>query len=858
VTRITVSVILLLALGLGLAGADDSIVPAGGPPAPAIAGASEPAASAASSDTWHRIAHTVGAGETFAGVLRPLGVSGPESHFWFQAVQKQLPQGQLTTGQILALDFEKPPAPDESGNLRSLQIEAKPTKVFSWTLAGERIAFSMRKHLANQVELATTPPPARENTSAPPAKKPAKTATSPKAEESRLASVERITHIVRRGETLAKVFKRMSIGSKEAHRWFRTIARKYSVKRLRPGRRVVFYFTTAMAPNKSSRGKQTLRGLQIEAKRGRFLTWQREGRQIAYRGRNYDIARVATPKSRKHEKVTRRTPKSSQEHPKTPALESFHRVSRTLTKGETFAAVVKPLGVSGAESQAWFLALKKHAAGRKLRAGQKIKLYFEQPPESDRVGNLRAIQIPSKQGKMLTWRLLGDDILLGAKKVVALRRTGTHQPPHVVLKRYPGGLRKLPLSEYSLARVRQRNGLLAHTHPQTGHRPTASLATLERITKQIKAGNTLLGLFKPYGLDQDDEQAWLSAIQRNYIATKLQLGSTVQLYFAKAKDNPEEENPVALDRLKAFEIELSGDRILTWYRSEHDILFYKSEPPYDIEIKAVAGEITTGSLYDTAARVGLHPAVITQLVDIFGWDINFETDLRKGDTFRVLYTRKFRPGSKKPSKIRVLAAEVVNKGATHMAIYFENANGSGHYYDLNGRTVSRSFLRYPVEFRRISSNFSWRRYHPILRVRRPHRGVDFAAKRRTPVRTIGSGVVTYASWKGAYGRFIEIDHGRGLKTRYAHLHRVARGIRPGARVAKGQIIGKVGCSGRCTGPHLHFEMWQNNRYVNPLKTEFPPDDELDPTVFNIFEEAKASFLAKLTAEPKASNSSPTR
>lgn len=856
-----VFVVALLALALGLAAADDSTSPA----AETARFAAQDAA-VGGSRAWHRITRKVHKGETLAKILRPLGVSGPESYSWFQAIQRQLPKGKLATGQTLALDFEKPPAANQTGNLRAIQLETKPAETFTWTLRNGSIEFSRRNRPANVTDRAAAASDTKDKRPPTRAKQPTKPVTQPpkKSSESRLASIERVTHIVRRGETLSKVFKRMAVPTGTAHRWFRIIARNYSVKGLRPGRRVVFYFTTQVAPNKSSRGKQTLRGLKIETKRGKFLTWQKERKQIVYRGKNFDIASTTASKSGKpppvaaqvSEKVHRRN--GHAKVPAAPPLESLHRVTRSLSKGTTFAAIARPLGVSGAESQTWFLALKKHAAGRKLGTGQKIEFYFEQPPTQERVGNLRALRIQRKQGKPLTWRLLGDHIYLGSKRVMALHSSGADKRPEVVLRRYPGGIRKLPLSEYSLARVRQRNGLLAHTHPQTGHRPTASLAALERITRKIRAGNTLLGLLKPFPLGKDEVQTWLSAIERNYIAKKLQPGTTVQLYFSKTDSDSAAEDPVGFGPLKAIEIELSGNKILIWYRSDHDdILFYKSEPPYDTEVKAVAGEITTGSLYDAAARVGLHPAVITQLVDIFGWDINFETDLRNGDTFRVLYTRRFRPGSKKPSKIRVLAAEVVNKGETHVAIYFENASGTGHYYDLNGRTVSRSFLRYPVEFRRISSNFSWRRYHPILRVRKPHRGVDFAAKRRTPVRTIGSGVVTYASWKGAYGRFIEVDHGRGLKTRYAHLHRITPGIRPGAHVRKGQIIGKVGCSGRCTGPHLHFEMWQNNRYVNPLKTEFPPDDELEPTVFNIFEEAKASFLAKLTAEPKAGDSSPT-
>jgi len=869
VKSIYVFVLLSLAVLLGLARADDSTDTPGKASVGAASSGPDQGSPGSVSRPWHRFTHKIRDGETFASILRPLGVSGAESHYWFKAVNKRLPKGRLTSSQTLYLYFEETPALNKTGNLRAIQIESKASHIFSWTLAHQRIAFSQRKALFNEADTAAIPP-AKGATQHRVSELPTKTqaitvASQPEAAPAAgLASVEHLTHVVRRGETLAKIFKRMSVPTREAHRWFRAVARNYSVKRLRPGRRMVFYFTTAIAPNAASRGKQTLRGLQIETSRGKLLTWQKEGQRIAYRGKNHDLAKVhaAALESRPLNGVSKPAGQTSKringvrvngvnDHakvPAPPALESLHRVTRQLAKGETFAAIVKPLGVSGVESQTWFLALQKNRSARNLTSGQRIQFYFEEVPAKDRTGNLRAVRLTSKQGKTLTWRLVDDHIYFGSKKVLALRASRPNESPRIVMGSYPGGLRKFPLSQYTLARVKQRNGLSAHTAPSTGHRPVASLEALERITTKIKPGETLLGLLRPYGLNKEDEQEWLSSIQRNYIAKKLQPGSTVQVYFANQGNTDEENDPPVIGQLKAFEIELPGDQILTWYRSEHGIIFYKSEPPFDVEVKAVSGKVTTGSLYAAAARVGLHPAVISQLVDIFGWDINFETDLRKGDTFRILYKRKFRPGSKQASKIRVLAAEITNRGRRHMAIYFENANGTGHYYDVDGRTVSRSFLRYPVEFRRISSSFSRRRYHPILRVRRPHRGVDFAAKRRTPVRTVGSGLVTYAAWKGAYGRFIEIDHGEGLKTRYAHLHRIARGVRPGARVYKGQVIASVGCSGRCTGPHLHFEMWRNNHYVNPLKTDLPPDDELDPTVFRIFEEAKASFLAKLTEE----------
>ena len=267
--------------------------------------------------------------------------------------------------------------------------------------------------------------------------------------------------------------------------------------------------------------------------------------------------------------------------------------------------------------------------------------------------------------------------------------------------------------------------------------------------------------------------------------------------------------------------------------------------------------ITEGSLYGSAKRAGVAVAVISRMVDILGWDINFQQDLRSGDSYRVLYRRKYRPGSRASDQIRILAAEFVNQGRKYSAVYFEGEDGNGHYYNAGGRSVSRSFLRYPVEFRRISSRFSLSRFHPILRVRRPHYGVDFATRTGTPIRAVADGRTTWAGWKGAYGRLVEISHGGGMKTRYAHLRRYGPGIRRGVSVKKGQTIGYVGCSGLCTGPHLHFEMWQDNRYVDPLRANIPVEQQLDPLLMKIFEDTRKLFFERLRGDRKtAALSSP--
>ena len=212
------------------------------------------------------------------------------------------------------------------------------------------------------------------------------------------------------------------------------------------------------------------------------------------------------------------------------------------------------------------------------------------------------------------------------------------------------------------------------------------------------------------------------------------------------------------------------------------------------------------SLFAATDTVGLPDPVATQLVEIFAGDIDFHRQLRKGDTFSLVYEALTVDGEPAPWDAgtgRVLAAEFVNDGRTHQALWFQApGEAKGGYYDANGTSRKRQFLASPLEFSRRSSGFAMR-LHPILRQWRAHRGVDYAAPTGTPVRTVGDGVVQFAGWQGGYGKVVEVRHGAGRTTLYAHLSRID--VKPGERVEQGRTIGAVGSTGMSTGPHLHFE-----------------------------------------------------
>jgi murein DD-endopeptidase MepM/ murein hydrolase activator NlpD len=248
-------------------------------------------------------------------------------------------------------------------------------------------------------------------------------------------------------------------------------------------------------------------------------------------------------------------------------------------------------------------------------------------------------------------------------------------------------------------------------------------------------------------------------------------------------------------------------------------------PPFATRLQLRSGEIRS-SLFGAADAAGLPDAVTMQLADIFSGDIDFFHDLRRGDRFTVAYEvlefdgEQIRTG-------RVLAAEFVNKGVTFRAFHFGDTQASGPaggyhgYYGEDGKNLRKAFLRSPMEFSRITSRFSLSRFHPIMQAWRAHQGIDYGAPAGTPVRATGEGTVAVAGRQGGYGNFVLLRHQGAYSTGYGHLSRFAAGLRRGARVHQGQVIGYVGQTGWATGPHLHYEFRISNVPRNPLSVALP-------------------------------------
>lgn len=395
-----------------------------------------------------------------------------------------------------------------------------------------------------------------------------------------------------------------------------------------------------------------------------------------------------------------------------------------------------------------------------------------------------------------------------------------------------------------LTKAQAHSALLRQPSPQ----PIDLSDRRERVVYRVRPAETLSDVLTRHNVSQAERQLWARTMIRNLGTETLPSGKEAHLFFSKSILRG--RRPTIPGQLKALEIDQNDSFTLTLEKGIRGIFVQRREKPFDVELKSVNATID-GSIFEDGRRAGVHPALLSQLADLFTWDIDLEKDIQKGDSFRILYEQRSRNGQETKTGPRILAAELINAGQKFTAIYFERERGMGGYYNHEGRSLARSFLRFPLEFTAITSKFSESRFHPILRTNLPHYGVDFAAQRGTPVRAVGDGIIAEAGWNGGYGKAIDIKHESNFLSRYAHLNGFAEGIQPGVAVTKGQTIGYVGSTGRSSGPHLHFELYKDQQIINPLSVEFPAEDHLEPALHMLFENQMRTYLGELRSTPRS-------
>lgn len=250
------------------------------------------------------------------------------------------------------------------------------------------------------------------------------------------------------------------------------------------------------------------------------------------------------------------------------------------------------------------------------------------------------------------------------------------------------------------------------------------------------------------------------------------------------------------------------------------------------------------SLYLDGKSAGLSDKLIMQMANIFAWDIDFALNLREGDQFTVVYENLLIDG-KEFDTGDIIAAEFIYRDHTYTAVRYEDDNGKADYYTPEGKSMRKAFLRTPVDFTRISSYFNLKRKHPILNRIRAHKGVDYAAKTGTPVKSTGDGKIIFRGRKGGYGNVVIVQHGRKYTTLYAHLSKFKKGQKIGSSVRQGQVIGFVGQTGLASGPHLHYEFRVNGIHRNPLTVKLPQSNPIKKSLLAKFKTQTAQLLAQL-------------
>lgn len=299
--------------------------------------------------------------------------------------------------------------------------------------------------------------------------------------------------------------------------------------------------------------------------------------------------------------------------------------------------------------------------------------------------------------------------------------------------------------------------------------------------------------------------------------------------------------------LRAIRYRIDTDRVLLISSTGSEFHSEIKTIPSSTEVVGIDGQIQD-SLFDAITNAGEKPELALRLADIFGWDLDFYTDPRTGDTFRVVVEKKILANGEFGGYGRVLAAEYNNDGHAYRAVLFHDPAGHPAYYTPDGKSMKKVFLHSPLKFAaRITSHFSLSRYHPILKIYRPHLGTDYAAPTGTPVQSVGDGRVIYAGRKGEDGNLVEIRHANGYMTYYMHLSRVL--VRNGQEVQQGQTVGLVGMTGLATGPHLDFRIERHGQFVNFERLPLPPSQPVAKSDWAEFAAARDSDLAHMPSLP---------
>lgn len=347
---------------------------------------------------------------------------------------------------------------------------------------------------------------------------------------------------------------------------------------------------------------------------------------------------------------------------------------------------------------------------------------------------------------------------------------------------------------------------------EDGKVPPDVAAPIPPIDKElmVRRGDTFAKVLNRGGVPSSDSVGAIRALKKVYDLRRLQPGTEIFLQLQPPLTGKGPATLLSVDFIADGDLEISvlrnGPQTYAAKRFDRTL----------VPKVSYGRGVVRSSLYVAGKDAKVPSAILANLVGLYSFDVDFQRDVQPGDSFEVMYERLTDEAGEPVREGDIVVASMTLSGSTTTLYRFKTKTGFSDYFDENGQSAQKSLLRTPTDAARISSGFGKRR-HPILGYNRMHRGIDFAAPPGTPVYAAGDGTIEKAGWAGAYGRYIRIRHNGNYKTAYAHLRRIAKGVKPGARVKQRQVIGYIGASGRVTGPHLHYEVLLNGRHINPRK-----------------------------------------
>ncbi len=372
-----------------------------------------------------------------------------------------------------------------------------------------------------------------------------------------------------------------------------------------------------------------------------------------------------------------------------------------------------------------------------------------------------------------------------------------------------------------------------------GHEVRLAQEAAARIREQVMvpteqrvlARDNFTSALEKFGLSHEDAAKASTAAQHAFNLRQVRAGNTITV------------NRSVGGELREIDYKIDPDRMLKIVPADTGFTAEVRGIPSKVEIVAVSGQLDD-SLFNAVERAGESPEIAMRLAQIFGYDLDFYTDPRKGDTFRLLLEKKKYANGKTAGYGKIFAAEYDNGGRKYQALLFHDEFGRPAYYNADGKSLQKVFLRSPLKFSApVTSHFSNARFHPILKTVRPHMGTDYGAPVGTPVQAIGSGRVLFAGLKGGEGNMVHIAHSNGYETIYLHLSRMY--VRAGERIEIGKTIGLVGSTGLSTGPHLDFRILQKGQYKNFEKLGLPPSDPVSKKNLPEFADVRERWLPLL-------------